>query len=329
MTQVIPFSSDVFASMSSLQRFLEGRDAVREIAICRKKSSASLLRSERLNGQNIEWISTPELFLKIYAVFVRQTGCLLVLFGMQETGSRLVLYARRITLCDDRYYRDLFGKRFLVRSINLPKPDKADVFAHPPIACSSLLDTQVRKLVHPNRRELSFENGNGVCLGSSDWFAYLYFKTRQLFSDPRHHLIAIARLFKEGAPIEAQVLQKFQNLVVKDSPHLGLTSRIVTEISTQGKDVEKITNVALAFVKAAPGFYALTTPHHRMNWIKVDDSTSYLFDPNIGLVESSTADDYIDLAAKLVGTYEREDDPFLFRLKIISQKIFANAAAAA
>ncbi|MBI5345600.1 MAG: hypothetical protein HZB76_00420, partial [Chlamydiae bacterium] len=55
--------------------------------------------------------------------------------------------------------------------------------------------------------ELTFLSLIGNCYGMSVWFAYLYLNSNQANQDPLKHISVVAKLFENGAPREASILQ--------------------------------------------------------------------------------------------------------------------------
>ncbi|MBS3903117.1 MAG: hypothetical protein KGZ30_01940 [Anaplasmataceae bacterium] len=305
--------------MSNLRQFLVGKEAIQAIHNA-KTIQPHDYPKKALHKDAVLYPTLSHPFLKIYTVFIEKIGYTLSLLGIRETGARFVLHARYSSLKTDSYYQKFFGKQFLVRSINLPNLQRADVFAHPTMQRSALPDDAVRQLIDPSFEELDFLNNKGVCLGTCEWFAYLYFKTNYLFSNAQQHLIAIANQFKEGAPVEAQVLQKLQCTTLDESPHLHLSKKPFIDLSNTGTPIQQITRLTCSLLKAPPGFYTIQTSSHRLNWIKSRNNTSYLHDPNCGLIKNDCLDDHITMANILVTTYAKPYDSTLLKIKTVTAK---------
>lgn len=287
MTMTIRFSPDLLYNFDTLKNFFNGKDAIGQL-------------QEEIPPREppFEW---NESLMAIYSIFARIVSDAFFLFSMWDLGEKWLLKSKWAEIRPDFYFRKIFGQRFLVRSVNLPPLDGA---ASPPsIEVSPLFDFRVRKLLPTELKLLQFNSGEGGCLGGSEWMMSLYFRTTVLFDDARQHLIALARLFRKGLPIEAQVLQAFDNDDVLSSPHLGFFKQHYFTIANSKPFEEKLTWAAAALYSAPRGVYAINLPGHRVTWFKPKKTISYLHCENIGLVEISDIEHYVQACSVLLSTY--------------------------
>lgn len=212
----------------------------------------------------------------VFSVFTKTLSDLCLYFSFEEWGNQLLLMAKWAELRPDSYYKDLFGDRFLVRTVNLPPLDQTD----------------------------HLEDGlKGGCVGSSELMLSLFFRTRDLFTNSREQLIAIARLFRKGLPKEAQALQTLKNDDAAESPHLGFSKRLFIQISSKDSFNDQLEKVVCAMVVAPLGTYTFHLPGHRMTWFKTSKNISYIHDLNAGLIELRSIKDLIQIGNIMLSTY--------------------------
>jgi len=151
---------------------------------------------------------------------------------------------------------------------------------------------------------LELRHKGGVCRGISDWFLYLYLQTNHLYADTQKHMVALSKIFADGAPIEAVLGQSLHERKGKIlSLEIGKNVTWFSEpiqtldlIEVSGKRQIKDPSVVekeLANLKV--GAYQCSFPNHSCVFIKTSEELSYWFDPNSGVVEIKGPDQ----AAKL------------------------------
>ncbi len=249
--------------------------------------------------------------------------CILVIFWEATRGLTYVLCMPTLsTYCHIRGVHAMaadlsrlydicrFGENLLVPSINFPKSSLADLCAHPSLSRevvkSNPLLTDTRKGSPVLPEPLEFFHKKGTCRGMSDWFLYLYFATKHLFSDPEEHLKAVARRMETGATGQATLLQTFSPSDGRSMLHLlekrihhPIASKPWGELSkSEQKDYfsytfntippklfEKDHPEAKKLIRSLPsGAYHLGVPFHAMTFFKLSPTLAYLFDPNAGLI---------------------------------------------
>lgn len=100
----------------------------------------------------------------------------------------------------------VFKNALLIPSINAHKPENSDFYLHPDVNLKMrIFDNGQYQVGHSARK--SFFMQNGLCDGMCTWFTYLYFKTLPYYIDREAQLQAIAKLFENGAPKQAELLQ--------------------------------------------------------------------------------------------------------------------------
>jgi len=299
------FSPSVLQDYDALKKFFSGTEAIDDL---KRKAAKSELP--------FEW---DESLMPIYSAFAKALSEVFLTFSLWDLGHKWLLQAKWAQIHPDSYFRKLFGDRFLVRSVNLPPLDKVDECSQCSMEVASLDDSRVKKLLPANVKQLQFIGEEGGCLGGSEWMLSLYFRTTNLFANTKQHLIALANLFRKGLPLEAQVLQAFDNDGLLESPHLGLSKRLYAQIGNTGSFEQRLEKAAATLLSAPAGAYAVSLPGHRVTWFKVDSTTSYLHCENMGLIEILTVQDYIQACNILLTTYRNALDPNAMTIRSVKK----------
>jgi hypothetical protein len=305
MTSKSQFSPEVLQNFSALKGFFEGKEAIAQL---KKKAKSS--------DSPFEW---DESLMSIYSTFAKTLSGVFHTLSMWDLGQKWLLKSKWAAIRPDSYYRNIFGDRFLVRSVNLPPSDSITLPSA--VEVSSIQDFRVRRLLPSNVKRLQFNSEEGGCLGGSEWMLALYFRTQGLFSNTKQHLIALAKLFRKGLPVEAQVLQAFANDVVLESPHLGLTKHVDVRIENKGSFQDRLEKAAAALYAAPPGAYAITLPGHRVTWFKATKTTSYMHCENMGLIEILSVKDYIEACDILLTNHTNVFDPNVMIIKSVKRLV--------
>ena len=142
---------------------------------------------------------------------------------------------------------------------------------------SEIPSFEVKKWFYPPLEPLEpiiGKHQTGTCRGMCFWFVYLYLKTQAAFDDPGRHIEAVASAFIGGAPEQATLLQVISDV----ESFLGIESHFQIMSTSHFK------KRSIVFLKWQPGIYSIGVGKHRINYIKINKTCSYLFDPNIGVL---------------------------------------------
>jgi hypothetical protein len=170
----------------------------------------------------------------------------------------------------------IFQQNLLGRSINTHRKDTEDYYLQHPMRVP---------FATYNEKNLEFFHKNGICKGMCYWFAFLYFKTKDRFTDPQQHIRAVTEQFAKGAPRQAAFLQSLKPASIYELLRLNVQEDS-SKVSVAGKTRDQICR-ELQF--RAPGVYGIiTTSPHFVIYVKVDDNHEYLFEPNKGSINIST-----------------------------------------
>lgn len=289
--------------------FFDGASAIEQVKRNGKKNPTE---------RSFEW---DQSFMPLYSVFAKTLGQVFHTMSFCDLGQKWFLQSKWAELHPDSYYKQIYGERFLVRAVNLPPIDQQGECCAP-IAVASIKDSAVRTLCKAKEDLLYFDTLEGGCLGGSEWMLSLYFRTQDLFSNAKEHLIAISKLFQGGLPLQAQVLQGLDSGHLKESPHLGLLKKSYAQVENQGTNKE-IFEKAVRMMYAAPkGEYAIDLPGHRVTFYKVDKTTSFLHDENAGLIEMNSLKDHMHECDILLSTYRcGAFDKIAFKMQSVKKLI--------
>lgn len=273
-----PFSPAIFRSDKTLETYLSGKETIDSI-----KARAKNTYGKRLNQWNaleVTWLAVTSPFKVVIALFIRAAGELSIYsFGASKEGQKLLAQANYLAHDSVRWIDAVrYGENLLASTINVLSPDQAqEIYTHAPVSVAKLPKSlQTRFHFFIRNGQLHFDKHGGQCVGLSDWFAHLYFRTKANFKDPEHHLTNVTSMLQNGAGKEAALLELGQ---VDTTPLLGLKKRQIGPLVVNAT-AEK---VATVFQRLKPGLYAIGTQTHRMNFYK-GKSCHYLFEPASGLI---------------------------------------------
>lgn len=276
------FTPALFDSYSNLREFLVG------------KAKDELVRGQIL-GASKPATCLPAPFCKIYCIFAKAIGNLLYYLGLTSWGLYLYLDGEMALK-----NRDMHG--YLTKTANLYSPDCAGIYALPRMKTEELANPRVRELVHPDRKELTFDQKNGLCRGKSLWCIRAFLKTRGLFQSHLEHMKAVGGLFSRGAPPEAALIQK----LCPPKQFLGLKEISTVEVPLQREtkkilDTRAVRKIFIETVKSLPkGAYYFRVPRHGMAYFTPVKGKGYWFDPNTGLKAIENREDFRNLANKIL-----------------------------
>lgn len=194
---------------SSLLSFFSGKQALSEISASSSASSAyfgcwevtKILLKAPFNC--VIWIFWKALsylhccFSKNYAAWFRH---------------KAVWQVRDLRYLKDQYW---YGERFLSGSVNMHILERVEDYWH-----SSLKKKQIspymQELIKPETKVRFYER-EGICGGMSNWFLYLFHKSRTQFDSDKACAAAVGRQFAQGAPQEAALIQKLNKVPILDA----------------------------------------------------------------------------------------------------------------
>ena len=119
----------------------------------------------------------------------------------------------------------------------------------------------------------------------TNWFLYLFLKTRHQFHDPRAHMAALGKLFINGGGAESVILQTIPDLQAEEL--LNLKADPGVSYAYESSWALKKDAVMDEIRKMSPGVYKVYIPSHLTAFIKISDSLGFFLDPNVGIIEIS------------------------------------------
>ena len=148
-----------------------------------------------------------------------------------------------------------------------------------------------------------FFSPKGVCMGMSIQFLHLYLKSKAFFQENTsdQHIRAVTQRFQKGASRVAALLQANFDAAL-GSGVMDCTGMLKIQLQT-----EEAFGAAL-FAKALPGTYLMIGACHACAYIKIDESTSYFFDPNFGTFKICGEEDVQKLVRDFTRRYLKESD---------------------
>ncbi len=228
------------------------------------------------------------------------------LLGATPFATRCSMHAEHI-VCRMLSLKDrlMVGKDFLVTSRNLPRKKDYKFYTQPPIPLSAQ-GAHIKQLSKRNPTgQIDFLGNAGICSGISDWFIYLYLKTKQHALNPTEHLRAVGKIFEKGGPTQAVFLQNFPSHPllyrhdhVREDFAKALEQYGPAQVARCNPDqcaslilrhsfnkhhpieqkIQKIENLP-------PGAYKVAVKGHAMVYIKESKDLGFLYDPNIGVIK--------------------------------------------
>ncbi len=200
---------------------------------------------------------------------------------------------------------------FLSWAINHPQKNLPEIQL---LQTLEVTDPKLQKRTTTSKLKFSTE---GVCKGVSLWFVYLYLQTKHLFSDAQKQMITIAKIFANGAPIEAALLHevktKIGNIIDLSfgAPGFLTPNPVQTIALAENTKKRQIANPSLAgkeLDNLNVGAYLCHYPTHMVSFVKISSNLCYLFDPNTGILEFAGPDLGAELLAWLNETCYFNDE---------------------
>ncbi len=230
----------------------------------------------------------------LLALSIIKSVCVLV--GAEDLSAKYELKKKHLFFRMYRYdVSSMHGREFLVASRNTQRLD-AFSFSRQPSVPFHMKGAHLHRYyydVNDADGSIGFNN-EGVCSGMSDYFGYLYLKTKDKVKNPTAHLRALGKIFEKGANPQAIFLQ------IGYRP-LDYLHRY--EIDTLLKDhpvSEKIQKIR----GLAPGIYKFILSYsegypHAVVYIKESEGLGFFYDPNQGVIRLSGRDQAKKLVAIL------------------------------
>lgn len=329
--QDIQLSQDsLFHALSSCKNLVHYLDADREIQSLAAKAKQIPSPSTHLvyNRWSIAWLKIESTSLHCFRKIFNYSKPYLINYFPNFTKKLQVKMQHRMLQHQTPYFKNLFKENLITRSLNCHQPESSDFYLHFNIKLRvrSIENGQCQSSSLSKKR---FLMPNGICQGMCDWFTYLYFKTLPYYSDPEFHLQSIAKLFENGAPRQAELLQLFGwiNVEIRDSI-LGF--EIKKECGTNLLTIETLTEDKVKsslFIKDLPvGVYSVVLSivwdkGHSLRYFKINENLGFIFDPNIGLIKLAGNNQYEDLSEKLLNNARllKSDDDSYFEFHQMTQ----------
>jgi len=172
----------------------------------------------------------------------------------------------------------LFGSALWVPTDNEYRIDLHDIYDLPSIKRENILDPTIKSKLTNKLNKINFSQlGVGHCWGSCHWFNYLLLK--KLKTTPfEKAIVQVAKLFEEGQPRQAVLLQSFYGL---ELDLLGLTSTKTLDYSLDGA-------------------YLINSHNHAVCYIRWEDK-EFAWDPVEGLIYLDSQECADEAFANLVG----------------------------
>lgn len=195
----------------SIKNIFSGREAIEQLRS--EVAEKNTYRSSLLNNSfEVVSLLAKGPLLVIYAVFAKVMSLMCFVCGANSWGrSWLITYKSIGYEVIEVFCKVHYGSRWLVRSKNVASRNTEIFLKCPPIQ-KALASEEVRALLYPTESQSdNLDLGNidqGYCQGMASWFISLLCRISSYPGDFEKKLISIANLFKDGAPIEAQLIQK-------------------------------------------------------------------------------------------------------------------------
>lgn len=294
------------SSVQNMQKFFDENqdiDQIKKLSIKQNDLSASYLY---YNRWHVCLIIVKGPFVICGMIFLECTKGICNVVGAKSLSYRCIVIISHLeyestkltTLCD-------YGKKLLAPSTNDHQIGTSDFYLHPPIARAAL-DPALRRSVHHKDTQINFDHLGGVCRGMGLWFLYLYFNTRNSFTDPVAHLRAIGMQFTKGAQRQAAMIQSFQFLE-KNFLNMNIRKKFALIPATNFTEKPALVQQTLKNLPCAA--YTIWIHRHHIDYLKFDNYTGFIFDPNFGIIEISGSDQPQQLHKFLKRYHDEKYDP--------------------
>jgi|GEM_PF-4857821 hypothetical protein len=285
------FSQDpLIWTLSSCENFIQSLETEREIqklaAVAKEEISPT---AYAYNRWFITWIKFEHTAVYLFKRIFDYSVPYFINYFPDSTKLLQVKIEHKLAESRAPIFKELFKNNLLTRSLNVHQVENSDLYLHPDVML----------------RIRQFENGSffcsslsaknflmldGICSGICDWFTYLYFKTMPFYADPESHLIAVAKMFENGAPRQAGLLQLFDRIHDKIREFF-LDFEDKNEGKLFFKELTENKEKSFSFIKNLPvGVFLISFSTglgtgHALRYFKIREDLEFLFDPNIGLIK--------------------------------------------
>ncbi len=296
------FNESVFNSYSNLKNFFKQSDAIDQVLSKKNKSYSKPLIPFKPNlacrWQVCQVATAPFRYISAFVLIILSK---ISSFAGAKAFAKWTKNSARYQIAGFNVYSEEPTKLFkITHAENDPNTEGKIVNETATIPVNRIIDPRVKNRTFCSIREgVRFGHHQGICRGMSNWFVYLYLNTKDQFADPRSHMSALGKLFQDGGGSEATLLQ---SLYIKKGSLLGLKVGIqpihshgtlstpVLKQATSDWNSSMNPQVATKLQNLPAGVYRTNVPRHAMAYIKINDTLSYFFDPNEGLIEINGKD---------------------------------------
>lgn len=230
------------------------------------------------------------------ALITLSSPLILITYLFLEVAA-IALCSNQIELLAKRVFRPIFyynnqekfGSSLWMPTDEEPQADLADLYDLPSVRRDEIKDPFIQAHLHRLLGKVNFNRiGKGYCWGSCQWFNYLLLK--KMKSQPLEKaVVAVAKLFEDGTPRQAILLQAFY----------GLESHLLDMESFQlNKKIDR------------DGIYVIGSKNHAISYVR-GGGKEFIFDPRDGLIVLSSPRD-------LSSIFE-DDGPFSLALQSLKE----------
>ncbi len=243
-----------------------------------------LAHQETVSSERLHHIHTKCFYVQaggkaLVSYFINVVGSLTYLIGACDLSKRCTILS--IDLCSDFLLLDAikrYGSDLKMPILNMQRKDTSDVFLKP--------------IPSPLYEAHSFYHPHGVCRGISDWFIFLYLKTRRHFTSSEKQILAVAKIFEQGAPRASTLIQSMN---AEDISWQALKLKVTTDVltvTTQTTSIDKIARKIHRLPKGIYGIYFVGKTIHRLNYIRTSTGKRFIINPQAraGLINISSKD---------------------------------------
>jgi len=254
---------------SDLNKLFKSDDAINEIRNAPLRTTHSKLTKK----WNVLPIKMKALAYEISACAWRVLSLLSSCVCLRNFSKRFAVFARHAKAdAEILHCKMLFADNFLCPSINTYRKDDEGIYLHR--STSSLF------------RTTGFFNEEGLCRGMSNWFFYLYFKTKPYFPKrQKEQMRMVTQQFANGAPPQAALLHLLKPKIAQTYLSKTLFLNFIENyylFSICGVNFQEGCSLFAKFLNRLPiGEYTIFSSVHQFNFIKASDC-SYIYDPTYG-----------------------------------------------
>jgi len=292
--------NNLLSSYENFNNFMKGEKPISYLKSIGE--SKDFLKIKPFNNSN-KIVIIANLYLNIIKdIFL---GILTKPFNLHQKSSYFIkakFSYRKIKLIN------IFGSQFLMPGMNRIIPNYMNYSFD-----KNKIDSKIKELLYEKDENKHLEIlspanlAKGLCRGMCDWFCFLYENTKDSFANKpiEYHLKAISSLFKDGSSIEGLLCHLFPT--INDIKSCVYFCSHNVNIFAHPIDEKKVKT----YLKQIPlGFYHVSFNRHVINLIKASDDSTYIWDPNMGLIkikDKNFEDAFFYYFEKLGRTYNIKD----------------------